>query len=151
MQKAWAFMVQSEDFAHCYVEEMRTRDWIRSEQVSDIWVLSHSPPTLIGFIPLIAGTVREQAEYQLCQRTFIHSRRAPTCKRNHTLMFSSVQLTKIAVPTQDPYFPPMKHGLAWHLKRSRSVGCLRELSPIPVLDEDDGLLQLNRIEEMDED
>jgi len=31
---------------------------------------------------------------------------------------------------QDPYFPPKKHDLAWYLKRSRSVGCIRELKAI---------------------
>ena len=31
---------------------------------------------------------------------------------------------------QDPYFPPKKHDLGWYLKRSRSVGCIRELKAI---------------------
>jgi hypothetical protein len=39
---------------------------------------------------------------------------------------------------QDPYLPPMKHNLAWYLKRSRSVACLRELRSLARtnLDED---------------
>lgn len=31
---------------------------------------------------------------------------------------------------QDPYFPPKKHDLGWYLKRSRSVGCIRELKAL---------------------
>jgi hypothetical protein len=36
MQKALAFMVQAEDLAYFYVEEMKTRDWIRWEEVGII-------------------------------------------------------------------------------------------------------------------
>ncbi|KAJ7179557.1 hypothetical protein C8R46DRAFT_1074086 [Mycena filopes] len=31
----------------------------------------------------------------------------------------------------DPYYPPVNHDLAWHLKRSRSVASIRELRPLP--------------------
>jgi hypothetical protein len=47
--------------------------------------------------------------------------------------FSSHKLTLV----QDPYFPPVKHNLAWYLKRSRSVACLRELRPLPRIIPDD--------------
>ncbi|KAJ7229119.1 hypothetical protein GGX14DRAFT_539045 [Mycena pura] len=32
---------------------------------------------------------------------------------------------------QDPYYPPKKHDVAWHLKRSRSIATLRELRAPP--------------------
>ncbi|KAF7354893.1 MFS domain-containing protein [Mycena sanguinolenta] len=31
----------------------------------------------------------------------------------------------------DPYYPPQKHDIAWYLKRARSVASLRELRPLP--------------------
>ncbi|TFK43065.1 hypothetical protein BDQ12DRAFT_674326 [Crucibulum laeve] len=43
-------------------------------------------------------------------------------------------LVYIAQRRSDPYHPPKKHTLAWHLKRSRSVSCLRELCPLPALE-----------------
>ncbi|KAF5390371.1 hypothetical protein D9757_005282 [Collybiopsis confluens] len=39
------------------------------------------------------------------------------------------RLASLAVQRRDPYFPPQKHNLGWYLKRSRSIGCLRELKP----------------------
>lgn len=41
IQKGLTFVVQAEDLAHCYVEEMKTRDWIRWEEVG------------IHFVPLL--------------------------------------------------------------------------------------------------
>ncbi|KAF7982350.1 hypothetical protein HWV62_29074 [Athelia sp. TMB] len=38
---------------------------------------------------------------------------------------------------EDPYFPAHKHNLAWPLKRSRSLGCIRELCPLPALGDDE--------------
>ena len=43
---------------------------------------------------------------------------------------------------QDTYFPPKKHDLGWYLKRSRSVGCIRELKAI-----EDGTRAENKIAE----
>jgi len=63
-----------------------------------------------------------------------------------TFIIVASRLTNVIVSvTQDPYYPPTKHGLGWHLKRSRSVGCLRELYPVPVIPDDDGLLQPRHI------
>ncbi|KAF5372047.1 hypothetical protein D9615_008074 [Tricholomella constricta] len=43
------------------------------------------------------------------------------------------RLNALAEHRPDPYSPPKKHNLGWYLKRSRSVACLRELRPLPVL------------------
>ncbi|KAE9391938.1 hypothetical protein BT96DRAFT_1023808 [Gymnopus androsaceus JB14] len=40
-------------------------------------------------------------------------------------------LSMLAERRRDPYYPAKKHNLGWYLKRSRSVGCLRELQPKP--------------------
>ncbi|KAF8816513.1 hypothetical protein BYT27DRAFT_7077083 [Phlegmacium glaucopus] len=40
------------------------------------------------------------------------------------------RLNYITAHYPDPYFPPKKHDLGWYLKRSRSVGCIRELKAI---------------------
>ena len=52
------------------------------------------------------------------------------------------QLVYAAFMIQDPYFQPKKHDLGWYLKRSRSVGCIRELKAI-----EDGTRAENRIAE----
>ena len=36
----------------------------------------------------------------------------------------------LLIMIQDLYFPPKKHDLGWYLKRSRSVGCIRELKAV---------------------
>jgi hypothetical protein len=61
-------------------------------------------------------------------------------------------INPIVSVTQDPYYPPTKQGPGWHLKRSRSVGCLRELYPVAVIPDDDGLLQPDhKVDESQED
>ncbi|KAF8966506.1 hypothetical protein BDZ97DRAFT_1808194 [Flammula alnicola] len=37
----------------------------------------------------------------------------------------------------DPFFPPKRHHWGWYLKRSRSLGCLRELKPNEVVTADE--------------
>lgn len=37
----------------------------------------------------------------------------------------------LMLSAQDPYYPAKKHNRAWYLKRSRSVGSLRELQYVP--------------------
>ncbi|KAF8164827.1 hypothetical protein B0H34DRAFT_213982 [Crassisporium funariophilum] len=39
------------------------------------------------------------------------------------------RLSYIAEYRPDPFIPPRKHDLGWYLKRSRSIGCLREMQP----------------------
>jgi hypothetical protein len=78
MQKAWAFIAQADDFAHCYAEEMMTRDWIRWEQVGGARLIFCSPPLLIAYIPFVTGTIWEGAKYRLCKRLFARSRKAST-------------------------------------------------------------------------
>jgi hypothetical protein len=146
VQKAWAFMTQARDFAYCYVEEMRTRDWILWEQVSGTWVLFCSS---LVYISLIAGTTWERVEYQSRERAFVQPRRTSTCTRNHSSSLLACPVNK-CYRVQDPYFPPMKHSRGWHLKRSRSVGCLREVCPIPELGQGEGLPRRHEINEMDE-
>ncbi|KAF9464273.1 hypothetical protein BDZ94DRAFT_1308053 [Collybia nuda] len=41
------------------------------------------------------------------------------------------RLETITERRPDPYYPPKKHNRAWYLKRSRSIGSLRELQPVP--------------------
>ena len=69
------------------------------------------------------------------------------------IIYMAFRLIHVIVSiTQDPYYPPTKHGLGWHLKRSRSVGCLRELYSVPVIPDDDGLLQPDhKVDESQED
>lgn len=47
MQKTLAFMVLAEDLAYCYVEEVKTRDWIRWEEVGIIVFLFVGPSVVL--------------------------------------------------------------------------------------------------------
>ncbi|KIM83970.1 hypothetical protein PILCRDRAFT_819001 [Piloderma croceum F 1598] len=117
MKKALVFMAQSEDLACCYAEEMRTWDWIRWEQGQ------------------LGGM--QNVNYAK-EHLHILAEHRPVS----TFIIVAFRFINIIISvTQDPYYPPTKHGLGWHLKRSRSVGCLRELYPVAVIPDDDGLLQ----------
>ena len=80
-------MVQSGDLACCYAEEIRTWDWIRWKQVSwnQLW---RSRPPEMNYLPSYsAGAARRHAECQPCQRTIVHSCRAPTCEHIHNYIY----------------------------------------------------------------
>jgi hypothetical protein len=141
-------MMQAHDFASCYVEERRTRDCIFLEQVGGIWILFCAFADTDRLY--VAGTTWERIKYRSHERAFVQSHRTSTRTRIHNSSLLAYPVDKTCY-IQDPYFPRMKHGLGWHLKRSRSVGCLRELCPVPEPDEDEELPELHRVNEMDED
>ncbi|KAJ6627358.1 hypothetical protein B0H10DRAFT_2210301 [Mycena sp. CBHHK59/15] len=102
-----AFKARAKERAWAYADEMRTRDLA-------VWQME-----VYGEV---GRDVQEHLRALEQHRPVGGRARAPSSSRR--------RLTGDVV-LQDPYHPPVKHGLGWHLKRSRSVASVRELCPLP--------------------
>lgn len=60
-----------------------------------------------------------------------------------------LDIYNLTASAQDPYAPAMKHNLGWQLKRSRTLGCIRDLLRNNL--DDDSILELKLDDIEDED